>query len=115
MNTREFYVNVSKGMVNEEIKSFAEEAIKKLDERNEARKLKPSKTAIENAPIKEKIFEKLSAAAVPMTELELGAALELTLNKAGSLARQLVKEGRLTVEDVKIPKVGVRKAYRVIK
>lgn len=114
MTNREFYVMVSNGTMNEEVMGFAAEAIAKMDARNEARKSKPSKTAVENAPIKEAILAHLATAEGAMTETDIGLALDITHNKAGALARQLVAEGRLTVEEVKIPKVGKRKAYRVV-
>lgn len=114
MTNREFYVAISNGTMNEEVMGFAAEAIAKMDARNAARKDKPSKTAIANAPIKEAILAHLVEAGTSMTETDLGVALNITHNKAGSLARQLVAEGKLTVEEVKIPKVGKRKAYKAV-
>ena len=43
-----------------ELKEFAKAEIVKLDERNANRSSKPTKTQIENEPIKEKILEVLS-------------------------------------------------------
>lgn len=114
MTSREFYVMVSNGTMNEEVMGFAAEAIAKMDARNEARKSTLSKTAAANIPIKEAIVTHLTECGEALTETDLGLALGVTHNKAGSLARQLVAEGRLTAEEVKIPKVGKRKAYRVI-
>ena len=114
MLQREFYTAIVNGTMNEEVMAFAAEAIAKMDARNEARKAKPSKTAIENAPIKEAILTHLTEVGNAMTETDLGLALDITHNKAGALARQLVAEGKLTVEEVKIPKVGKRKAYKIV-
>lgn len=111
MTNRDFYTAISNGMMNDEVKAFAVAAIEKLDARNTARKSKPSKTAEANAPIKEALFNYLSENGGKFTESDLGTVLEVSHNKAGSLARQLVAEGKIQVTEVKIPKVGKRKAY----
>ena len=60
MTNREFYIAIANGTMNDEIKAFAEEAIRKMVERNVKRSSKPSKTSIENAPIKGSIMEFIS-------------------------------------------------------
>jgi hypothetical protein len=113
MTNREFYTAISNGIINDEVKEFATEAIAKLDARNANRSAKPTKTQQENAPIKQALLEYLSNHEGQFTEGQLGEALGITHNKAGALARQLVAEGAVTSVEVKLPKVGKRKAYAI--
>ena len=113
MTNREFYTAIVEGKLTDEVKEFASSAIEKLDTRNANRSAKPSKTQQENAPIKQALLEYLSNNEGQFTEGQLGEALGITHNKAGALARQLVAEGMATSVEVKLPKVGKRKAYAI--
>ena len=95
-----------------ELKDFAKAEIVKLDERNANRSSKPTKTQIENEPIKEKILEVLSTGE-RMVASAIAERLEISTQKASALCRQLVESKKLKVEDVKIPKKGKQKAYVV--
>ena len=95
-----------------ELKEFAKAEIVKLDERNASRSSKPTKTQIENEPIKEKILEVLSTGE-RMVASAIAERLEISTQKASALCRQLVESKKLKVEDVKIPKKGKQKAYMV--
>ena len=95
-----------------ELKEFAKAEIVKLDERNANRSSKPTKTQIENEPIKEKILEVLSTGE-RMVASAIAERLEISTQKASALCRQLVESKQLKVEDVKIPKKGKQKAYMV--
>ena len=95
-----------------ELKEFAKAEIVKLDERNASRSSKPTKTQIENEPIKEKILEVLSTGE-KMVASAIAERLEISTQKASALCRQLVESKKLKVEDVKIPKKGKQKAYMV--
>lgn len=114
-NNREVLNAISTGIVDDDIKAWAKAQIEKMDARNAKRTSKPSKVAVANAPLKEAIYNYLVENDGKFTEAELGAVIESTHNKAGSLVRQLVAEGKVSVEEVKIPKVGKRKAYFVAK
>ena len=109
MTSREFFNAVANANVSAELKEFAEQAIAKLDTRNEKRSSKPSKTAIENAPIKTAILELLASGAKVASEI--GVALDISTNKASALARQLTLEGKLKVADIKIKGKGAVKSY----
>jgi predicted HTH transcriptional regulator len=111
MTNREFFTAIIEGKLTDEVKEFAEAARKKLDDRNATRSSKPSKTQLENAPIKQALLEFLAANDGKYTEGELGEKLNITHNKAGALARQLVAEGKVVSAEVKLPKVGKRKVY----
>ena len=102
-------VNVSK----EELEEFAKAEIVKLDERNANRSSKPTKTQIENEPIKEKILEVLSTGE-KMVASAIAERVEISTQKASALCRQLVESQKLKVEEVKIPKKGKQKAYSIL-
>lgn len=111
MTNREFLTAVTKlENVSEELKNEALARIEKLDATNEARKNKPSKTAVENAPIMDQIYndvlcdEALTAASVAET-------IGVSVQKANALLRALVDEGRAVASEVKVPKKGTQKAY----
>ena len=116
MTNRDFFKAISAGTLNEECIAHAVEALAKMDATNEKRKAKPSKAQTENAPIKEALLTLLTENPnTQYTENELGAALEVTHNKAGSLVRQLVAEGKAVSAEAKFPKVGKRKVYSLAK
>ena len=95
------------------LKEFAKAEIVKLDERNANRSSKPTKTQIENEPIKEKILEVLSTGE-RMVASAIAERLEISTQKASALCRQLVESKKLKVEDVKIPRKGKQKAYSIL-
>ena len=111
MTNREFYIAIANGTMNDEIKAFAEEAIRKMVERSVKRSSKPSKTSIENAPIKESIMEFISNRNEFCIASAIAEALKISTSKASALCRQLVADGKLIEKEVKIPKLGKRKAY----
>ena len=96
-----------------ELKEFAKAEIVKLDERNASRSSKPTKTQIENEPIKEKILEVLSTGE-RMVASAIAERLEISTQKVSALCRQLVESKKLKVEDVKIPRKGKQKAYSIL-
>lgn len=112
MTNREFYKAIANGEMNEELKNFALEGIKKLDHKNELRNSKPTKTAKENEPIKARITEILTTNDKPMLASEVASAVEISTQKASALLRQLVEGGVLAVDEVKVAKKGVQKIYR---
>lgn len=116
MTNREFFVTISKGELTEDCVAHAVEALSKMDATNEKRKDKPSKTQLANEPIKAALLSLLTENPdMQYTENDLGTALDITHNKAGSLARQLVAEGKVTSTEAKFPKVGKRKVYSITK
>lgn len=96
-----------------ELKEFAKAEIVKLDKRNASRSSKPTKTQIENEPIKEKILEVLSTGE-RMVASAIAERLEISTQKVSALCRQLVESKKLKVEEVKIPKKGKQKAYSIL-
>lgn len=119
MTTREIYNAMTAGAtVTGEMAAWAAEKLAKLDAANEKRRNAPSKTAEKNAPFIEKVYELLGDEAMTATdiaaalnELELDVDKAFTPQKATSLARSLVAEGRAEQVELKIPKKGVQKGY----
>ena len=115
MTNREFYNAIANGQMNDEIKAFALEGIAKLDHRNELRNAKPSKTAVENEPIKARILELVTTKGNTMLASEVATEVEISTQKASALLRQLVADGKLGVTEVKVAKKGLQKAYGLTK
>ena len=113
MTNREFYTAIVNGEMNEEIVAKATEEIAKLDARNAKRSSKPSKKSLENEPIKAKIAEYLGRTDEHdfATASEIATELEISTQKASALCRQMVSDGLLTVEDVKVKGKGTQKSY----
>lgn len=117
MTNREFLTAVAKSSLSDELTAYAAEQIAKLDMRNAMRRekqsSKPSKTAIENEPIKASIMEFLSAQSEPMIAADIAENVKITTAKASSLLTQLVKSGKVVKSEVKIPKKGKVKGYSI--
>ena len=115
MTTREFLNSIiSAEALPADVRDHAKDELAKLDARNAKRASKPSKTAIANEPIKAQIAEYL-ADKDATTAREVGDAIGISMQKASSLLWRMVEEGLLTSEDVKIPKKGKVKAYRIVR
>lgn len=113
MTAREFYNAVlALDSLPAELATYATEQIEKLDKTNAQRKGKPSKEALANEPIKTDILNFLvERKGEKFVQAEIGEVLSISPNKAGALARQLVSDGVIKSERVKIPKVGERSVY----
>lgn len=123
MTNREFFVNVSKGVVGEAEMAHAVEQIAKMDAANAKRAETQSKKSKENEPIKLAIRNLLTAKGA-MTSPDIAVALNeqgvtntdgepISTSKASSMCRQMVDDGQLTVEEIKVPKKGKLKQYAV--
>ena len=109
MTTREFLNTIIEANLSEEATEKATALLAQIDKRNEKRASTPSKTAVANAPVKASIVAMLGSE--PKTAAEVGAALEITTQKASALLRQLVEDGTIVASEVKIPKKGKVKGY----
>lgn len=122
MTKREFLNAVIAGNITDEIRAFAEHEIESLDARNAKRAATPSKTQLVNEPLKAEILAKLKATGEYRTASEVAAWFGLdaenkpvmSVQKASSLLRQLVADGSLEDSEVKVPKKGKQKAYKVV-
>ena len=106
MTQRDFYNAVINANINEEMSSFAIDAIAKLDERNAKRASKPSKTQIANEPIIKVISEVLTSE--PMLASKIAELCEISTQKASALVKKV--EGVQSV-DVKVKGKGTQKGY----
>lgn len=103
MTNREFFSEIiTMEGASEEIKAFALESIAKLDKRNADRKARPSKTAKENMPIKAEILALLKEAKTVLIASEIADSLEISTSKASALCKQLVDNGEIKSEEVKV-------------
>lgn len=113
MTNREFLEAVKANSITPEVVAYAIAAIEKLDAKNLKRASTPSKTAIANEPLKAQVLDFLGGRTSALAS-EIGEALGLTTAKASSLCTSLVKAGKVTVAEVKVPKVGKRNAYFLV-
>lgn len=110
MTLRELYTNVINGTINEETIEMAKGEIAKLDARNDKRRNTLSKEQIANEGIKEQILAYLEGK-TKVVASEIGKGIEQSTNKVSALCRQLVADGKLVSEDVKITGKGYVKGY----
>jgi hypothetical protein len=110
MTQREFLTKVKAIVEDAELIAKADELIAGLDKKNASRSAKPSKTQIENEPIKASILEFLVGGKV-QTAPEIAVAVGVSTQKASALAKQLVESGKLVQSEIKVPKKGKMKAY----
>jgi len=106
MTKRDFFNAVITSVDNTELVDFAKSELEKMDTRNAKRASTPSKKSVENEPIKDAIKSVLTDE--PQTASEIAEKVEISVQKASALLRQI--EG-LTVTEVKVPKKGKCKAY----
>lgn len=110
MTNREFLTNVSTcEACSTEVREHALAELAKMDAANEKRKNKPSKTAVENEPIKASILGVLTNDPQPASDI--AALVEITPQKASALLRQLATAGAVAVSEIKVPKKGTVKGY----
>lgn len=106
MTKREFYTFIANGEMTEELKQFANAQIAQMNKANA-----PTKKQIENETIKTKILEILSAE--PKTASTIALEIEISVQKASALLKQLVKEQKVIQKETKIPKKGIQKIYTI--
>jgi predicted HTH transcriptional regulator len=110
MTYREFLTNIKEANINDEMTAYAEAALNKMDAANEKRRNTPSKKAVENQPLIDKIVDEILTNEAK-TASDVAAELEVSVQKASALLRAIVADGKAIVSDVKIAKKGVQKAY----
>ena len=110
MTYREFLINIKEANINDEMTAYAEAALNKMDAANEKRRNTPSKKAVENQPLIDKIVDEILTNE-PKTASDVAAELEVSVQKASALLRAIVADGKANVSDVKVAKKGVQKAY----
>lgn len=111
MTNRDFYNAVISANISDELTAYATNALAKMDAANEKRRNTPTKAQKENAPVIEAIQGVLNGEL--QTASDIAAAVGISTQKASALLRGLVTEGYAVAEDVKVPKKGVVKGYKL--
>lgn len=113
--SREFYNAIIEGNVTDEVIEFAKHQLTKLDEKNEKRRNGLSKNQKNNEDIKTVLLATLERDRTYLASEVVGLVDGITsTQKASALLRQLVENGNLTCEEVKITGKGKVKGYKVI-
>lgn len=110
MTKREFFKAIMNGEQNDELKNFAKEELKKIDNVNVKRTYK-TKTKNEeiNAPLIEEIFTILCNE--PLTASEISEILEISIQKTSFLLNKLFKENKIEKKEIKIKGKGKTNTY----
>lgn len=112
MTKREFYTAIKNGEIDEQVKLFASEELKKMDAVNEKRRNTLSKKAKENEPLLQQITDEILTEE-PKTATDVAAVLNVSVQKASGLLRCLVEDGKAAKVDVKIKGKGTQKGYTI--
>lgn len=116
MTQRTFLEMVVNANISDEMTAYAMERIKHLDDVNEHRKAKGSKTQRANAEVKKAILASLEENTVYTASqvAEMGIEGITSTQKASALLRQMTETGELTVTDIKIKGKGKVKGYSFV-
>lgn len=112
MTNREFLNSVINGNVGADEIAFATAEIAKLDARNDKRRNTLSKEQIANEEIKAAILKVIGIGS--MVAADIAKACGISTQKASALCALLVKDGRLTVHDLKVKGKGTVKCYEAV-
>ena len=113
MTKREFYENIINGTVTDEVIATAKDFLAKMDAAQASRSSSANaKRAEINKPILAGMLAFFEDNDGIHTAAEVSTALEISVQKASALLRQMVASGLLTVEDVNVPKRGKQKGYK---
>jgi len=114
MTRRDFFTAIyNNETLDMDLRNFAGAAIEKMDATNAARKDKPTKTQLANAPLIEQIVGMLTDQ--PQTATDLAAPMGVKVQKASALLRAAVAQGKANVQDVKVKSKGTQKGYTLAK
>ena len=113
MTMREFFEQVIKAEISPELTEKAQSEIEKLDARNSAKANRVTEKDLENEKIRNQIVEILGKETLPITSRDLADRLRISIQRTTSLCTILEKNEVITSSEVKIPKVGKRKAYSI--
>ena len=106
MTKREFFTAVKENeTLSEEVRSYAEAEISKLDAANESRRNARSQKAEENDKLAQKIYDEVLTEE-PVTATQLGEMLGMSYQKVATLLRKFVEDGTVKAETLSIPKRG---------
>lgn len=117
MTERDFLKAVIGAAVADEVKEYAENALAKMDAKNEKRRNTPTKAQEANKELSESIVamlkENAKGADNAMTAAAIGAEMGISTQKASSLATKLVNDGFALATEVKEKGKGKVKGYYI--
>lgn len=113
MTNREFYNAIINSDLSEELITFAQNEITKLDARNDKRRNTLTKEQIANEELKTAIVELLADKGM-LVASTIATTLGVSTQKVSALAKQLVESGKVVAEDVKVKGKGAVKGYKVV-
>ena len=113
MTNREFFEAVQNGTINADVQAHATAEIEKMNARNEKRATTPSKTAVANEPIKAQILTFLTGKNEEILTSVICEAVGISTAKASALLMQLLEDGKIAGEQVKVPKIGKRMVWKI--
>lgn len=116
MTKRELYMAVVNGEITDEVVEGFKAEIEKIDRTNEERKAKVTPRQEENTAIKWDIRRLFERTGQPhfieeIVEGVKGDFPKVTRQRCSALCNQLIEEGVLNVEDVRVKNKGKRKLY----
>lgn len=115
MTNREFFTAITKANVAPELVEFAQNALVKLDEKNEKRRNSTSPNQKKNEDFKADILADFNAEPNRVfTAKEIADKYSVSTQKISALLRQLVDSGKLKSFDTKDSKKNKVKGYQVI-
>ena len=112
MTNREFYTAIINSDLADDLKTYAQGEIDKLDARNDKRKNTQTKTQKENEGIMTSILDHLTNGSAVASDI--ATALGISTQKASALCKLLVNDGKLTVTDIKVKNKGTVKQYTLV-
>lgn len=113
MTNREFYTAIiGNPNVADDLKTFAQGEIDKLDARNDKRKNTQTKAQKENEGIMTSILTHLTNGSAVASDI--AKALGISTQKASALCKLLVDSGKVTVADIKVKNKGTVKQYTLV-
>ena len=114
MTEREFLTKViaTEGIADE-LKTYAEEGIAKLDAKNDKRRNTQTKAQKENEGLMAEIVDTITANG-KMVASEIADAMGISTQKASALCKLLVDGGKLSVADVRVKNKGTVKQYSLV-
>ena len=111
MTQREFFNEIIKANINEEVNEFAIAAIEKLDKANERHKIKRAEKKEEDLPLINAVKETLTNE--PKTAKEIGEIVGVNFQKVTPILTALIGEGFAAGTEIKVKGKGKTNAYIV--
>lgn len=119
MTSRDFFKAIANNeTIGTEYREYAENALRKLDDKNAAHRNKTSKAdtkkEAENRELKSHILNALTEVEIAVSP-KIAEKVEISTQKASALLRQLVEEGYITKREVTVKGKGKLWGYSILK